>query len=262
MGLEVTDLRVRFGGRELVSGVSFAVAAGERLGIIGESGSGKTLTILSLLGLLPPRAQVAGSIRWNGTELVGRTEKELARIRGREIGIVFQDPSSALNPIRTIGSQISEGLAIHYDLDRRELRQRTLAAAAKVGLGDVEEVLRRYPHQLSGGQRQRVAIAMAVATGPSLIIADEPTTALDVTVQAGILSLFNDLVGELGSSLIFVTHDVALLASVVTDALVMAAGQVVEAGRLEQLLFSPQQALTKALVNAARVTSWDGSLAG
>jgi peptide/nickel transport system ATP-binding protein len=262
MGLEVCDLHIRIGRRELVSGVSFSVASGDRLGIIGESGSGKTLTVLSLLGLLPPHAEVRGSIRWNGTELVGRSDRELAGIRGKDLGIVFQDPSSALNPIRTIGTQISESLRIHYDLNRSELHERVLSAAVKVGLDDAEGLLRRYPHQLSGGQRQRVAIAMAIATGPSLIIADEPTTALDVTVQAGILSLFDDLVGELGSSLIFVTHDVALLGSVVSRALVMAGGRVVEAGTLERLLFAPGHLVTRGLVAAARVTSWDGSLAG
>jgi peptide/nickel transport system ATP-binding protein len=262
MGLEVEDLHVVIRGRELVDGVGFEVPAGERLGIMGESGSGKTLTVLALLGLLPEGARTTGSVRWNGTELLGRPDSELARLRGKELGVVFQDPTSALNPIRTIGSQIGEALSIHYGLDRRELRRRVLSAAEQVGLPDPAEILRRYPHQLSGGQRQRVAIAMAVVTGPRLIIADEPTTALDVTVQSGILELFDALVSQLGSSLIFVTHDVALLGSVVSRALVMAGGRVVESGNLERLLYAPTHPVTQDLVQAARVTSWDGSLAG
>lgn len=258
MGLEVENLRIRFGRREVVKGISFALADGERLGLIGESGSGKTLTVLAALGLLPLHAQVSGSIRWNGVELVGRPDRELARLRGREIGIVFQDPTAALNPIRTVGAQVGESLAIHYDLSRSEREERIARAAQQVGLPDPEELLRRYPHELSGGQRQRVAIAMAIITGPRLIIADEPTTALDVTVQAGILELFNELVGGLGSSLIFVTHDIALLSSVAERALVLANGEVVEAGSLRQLLQAPTQPITAGLVAAARATSWNG----
>jgi peptide/nickel transport system ATP-binding protein len=259
MALEVEDLRIQFGRREVVRGVSYSVGDGERLGLIGESGSGKTLSVLAVLGLLPPNAEVSGSIRWNGAELVGRPDRELARLRGREIGIVFQDPTAALNPIRTIGAQLGESLAIHYDLGRDERRLRIHQAAEQVGLPDPDEFLRRYPHELSGGQRQRVAIAMAVITGPRLIIADEPTTALDVTVQAGILDLFNERVSGLGSSLIFVTHDIALLASVTERALVLADGEVVEAGLLSQLLQAPTQPITAGLIAAARATSWNGA---
>lgn len=262
MALDVDDLRVEIDGRVLVNGVSFSVPSGDRLGIIGESGSGKTLTALALLGLLPEGARATGSVRWNGSELLGRPDKELASIRGKELAIVFQDPGAALNPTRTVGAQIGESLSIHYALSRQDLKKRIIAAARQVGLDEPEDIVRRYPHQLSGGQRQRVAIAMAIATGPRLIIADEPTTALDATVQAGILDLFYDLVGTLGSSLVFVTHDVALLGSVVTRALVMADGVIVEDGTLENLLYSPSHAVTRGLVRAARVTSWDGRLAG
>ncbi len=261
MGIEVKDLRISIGSRVLVDGISFAVASGERLGIIGESGSGKSLTVLSLLGLLPDGARVAGSIKWNGRELVGLPETELAALRGREIGIVFQDPSSTLNPIRTVGVQIGEALSIHYSVTKAERRDRVIAAAVQVGLPDPEEIVTRYPHQLSGGQRQRVAIAMAILTGPRLIIADEPTTALDVTVQADILDLFDELVGALGSSLIFVTHDIALLNSVVSEAIVMAKGRIVESGPLARILESPRDPFSVELIRAARITGWQGSAA-
>lgn len=257
MALEVEGLTISFSGRRVVDEVSFSLPAGDRLGIIGESGSGKTLSVLAVLGLLPPAASVSGSIRWNGTELIGRRDAELARLRGKEIGIVFQDPSSALNPIRTVGSQVAESLRIHYSLSRTELDRRVHRALEQVGLPDPEEIAHRYPHQLSGGQRQRVAIAMAVVTGPRLLIADEPTTALDVTVQSGILQLFNELTTRLGSALIFVTHDIALLQQVVSRAQVMAGGRIVEEGALGDLLHHPGHRVTEALVKAARVTSWE-----
>jgi peptide/nickel transport system ATP-binding protein len=258
MGIEVTDLVISIGHQTLVDHISFSVESSGRLGIIGESGSGKTLTMLAILGLLPQEAVVSGSILWNGRQLVGLAPKEIAQLRGRELGIVFQDPSSALNPIRTVGSQIGESLRVHYKLSRAELDERVRNAARDVGLSDVEELVTRYPHQLSGGQRQRVAIAMAIATGPRLIVADEPTTALDVTVQAGILDLFDELVGSLGSSLIFVTHDITLLTKVVPRALVMAGGRIVEEGPLGELLSAPKHPVTARLIAAARATSWDG----
>ena len=261
MTLEVTDLTIRIGRRELVHEVSFSVEAGERLGIIGESGSGKSLTVQALFGLLPHRAVVSGSIRWNGVELVGRSDRELAAIRGKEVGVVFQDPSSSLDPIRTVEAQIGQALDIHYALSSAERRERVVRAAAQVGLPDPERLIARYPHQLSGGQRQRVAIAAAIITSPRLLIADEPTTALDVTVQAGIIELFTDLVEQLGSSLIFVTHDIALLSSIVTDALVMSGGRVIERGALDALLSAPTDPITAELVAAARATSWSGDVA-
>lgn len=255
--LEVEDLRIRIAGRELVHGVGFTVPTGQRLGVIGESGSGKTLSMLAVLGLLPHDARVSGSIRWNGRDVLGLSDRDVARIRGKEMGIVFQDPNSALDPIRTVGAQIGESLEIHYALTRREVAQRVLAAVDQVGLPDPDQIVRRYPHQLSGGQRQRVAIAMALVTGPRLIVADEPTTALDVTVQAGILALFDDLVDTLGSSLVFVTHDIALLGSVVSDVIVMSGGSIVERGTLDRLLSSPSTRVTEDLVAAARMASWD-----
>jgi len=260
MSLEITDLTITIGGRAVVDGVSLSIGAGERLGVIGESGSGKSLTALAVLGLLPTGAVVTGSIRWNGRELVGLPDKQLAAIRGREIGIVFQEPMTALNPIRTVGQQIGEPLAIHYGLPRSERNERVLRIVERVALPDPAEIVRRYPHQLSGGQRQRVAIAMALVTGPRLLIADEPTTALDVTVQQGIIELFDDLVASSGSSLLFITHDIALLAQMSGNAAVMASGKVVEHGTVGQIVHRPEHPVTRDLAAAARAVSWQSSV--
>jgi len=256
MTLEVRDLVIRLGGRTVVDGVSLTVERGGRLGLIGESGSGKSLTTLAVLGLLPAGAQVSGSIRWAGRELVGLRDRELARVRGKEIGIVFQDPTTALDPIRTIGHQIGEPLRIHYGLTRRETRERVGRMVERVALPEPDRIVGRYPHQLSGGQRQRVAIAIALITGPRLIIADEPTTALDVTVQAAVLDLFDELVTGSGASLVFVTHDIALLARMSGTAVVLADGRVVESGPVGQLVNAPAHRVTRELVTAARATSW------
>jgi peptide/nickel transport system ATP-binding protein len=256
MSLEVRDLEITLGGRAVVDRVSFTVEPGERLGLIGESGSGKTLSCLAVLGLLPAGARVSGSIRWAGRELVGAGDRALAAIRGKEIGIVFQEPTTALDPIRTIGNQIGESLRIHYGLSRSETRDRVIRMVDKVQLPEPEHIIRRYPHQLSGGQRQRVAIAMALVTGPRLIIADEPTTALDVTVQAGILDLFDDLVTGSGASLIFITHDIALLSQMSGTGIVLSGGRVVESGSVDQIIHAPVHPITIELAAAARATSW------
>lgn len=256
MTLEVRDLVVRIAGRTVVDGVSFTLGPGERLGVIGESGSGKSLTMLAVLGLLPEGAEVTGSVRWEGRELLGLDERSLAAVRGREIGIVFQEPATALDPIRTVGNQIAEPLRIHYGLGRREARTHAVRLAAKVALPDPAQLVRRYPHQLSGGQRQRVAIAMALAAGPRLLIADEPTTALDVTVQRGVLELFDELVAASQLSLVFVTHDIALLAQRGGDALVMAGGRVVERAPVERLVHEPGHEVTRHLATAAAATGW------
>lgn len=256
MTLEVEDLRIAIGGRTVVDGVSFTVPDGARLGLIGESGSGKSLTALAVLGLLPDAATATGSVRWNGREILGLTDRELAGIRGDEIGIVFQEPRTALNPIRTVGRQIGESIRIHEGVSRREALRRAVAEAERVALPDPARIVSRYPHQLAGGQRQRVAIAMALACRPQLLIADEPTTALDVTIQAGILSLLRSLVQDAGMSLIFITHDLAVLAQVATHAVVLEDGRIVEQGAVVDLLRSPASSVTQALLRDATATLW------
>lgn len=262
MSLIVEDLVVRIDGRPVVDGVSFEVPDGTRLGLIGESGSGKSLTALAVLGLLPDGASASGSIRWNGTELIGMPDRELARLRGDEIGIVFQEPRTALNPIRTVGRQIAESIRIHEGIGRRDARDRAIQEAARVRLPDPEAIVDRYPHQLSGGQRQRVAIAMALACRPRLLIADEPTTALDVTIQAEILALLLGLAEEQGMSLVFITHDLAVLAQVATHGVVLEDGLVVETAPVSTLLSAPASSVTKGLLRDATATLWrpDGGI--
>jgi peptide/nickel transport system ATP-binding protein len=256
MSLKVRDLVVEIGGRRVVDRVSFDVADGTRLGLIGESGSGKSLTALAVLGLLPAGAVASGSIRWNDVELIGMPDRGLARLRGDEIGIVFQEPRTALNPLRTVGRQIAESIRIHERLGRRESLARAVAEADRVRLPDPAQIVRRYPHQLSGGQRQRVAIAMALACRPRLLIADEPTTALDVTIQAEILGLLTSLVASDGMSLVFITHDLAVLSQVATDAVVLEDGRVVEQGPLTRLLTAPSSSVTRGLLRDATATLW------
>ena len=259
MSLAVTDLVIELGGRRLVDGVSFEVPAGARMGLIGESGSGKSLTALAILGLLPEGARVSGSIRWQGRELVGLADRELARIRGREIGIVFQEPRTALNPIRTIGRQIGEPARIHAGASRRQAREHAIEGARRVHLPEPETIVDRYPHQLSGGQRQRAAIAMALTGAPQLLIADEPTTALDVTIQAEVLSLLRSLADADGMSMLFITHDLAVLNQIATHAVVLEHGRIVESGPLSQLLSTPASPVTQALLRDATATMWRAS---
>jgi peptide/nickel transport system ATP-binding protein len=232
--LQVTDLRVRLitqrGPADAVRGVSFALESGETLGLIGESGCGKSITALALLGLPPERAVVSGSIRFDGEELVGRSEVELCRLRGNRIGIVFQEPMTALNPLHTIGHQVAEPLRLHQGLSVQDGRKQAIALLDRVGLPDAARRVDAYPHQLSGGQRQRVTIAMALACGPDLLIADEPTTALDVTIQGQILDLIADLVAERGMALLLISHDLGVIAENVARMLVMYGGSVVESG--------------------------------
>jgi peptide/nickel transport system ATP-binding protein len=256
MTLQVEDLRIDIGGRTVVDGVSFTVAEGARMGLIGESGSGKSLTALAVLGLLPDGATASGSVRWNGREILGLPDRELARLRGDDIGMVFQEPRTALNPIRTIGRQIGESVRIHERVSRREALRRAVTEAERVALPDPERIVSRYPHQLSGGQRQRAAIAMALACRPRLLIADEPTTALDVTIQAGILSLLRSLVQDADMSLVFITHDLAVLAQVATYAVVLERGRIVEQGAVPDLLRAPASPVTQALLRDATATLW------
>ncbi|MDN3494550.1 ABC transporter ATP-binding protein [Planococcus sp. APC 4015] len=256
MTLEVTDLTVDIGPRRVVSGVSFSVPDGARVGLIGESGSGKSLTALAILGLLPEGATAGGSIRWNGRELLGLRDREIARLRGDEIGIVFQEPRTALNPIRTVGRQIAESIRIHEGATKKDAAARAVAEASRVALPDPGSIVGRYPHQLSGGQRQRVAIAMALACRPRLLIADEPTTALDVTIQAEILELLRTLVADDGMSLVFITHDLAVLSQIATHGVVLEHGRVVEQGAVSQLLSGPVSPVTQGLLRDATATLW------
>ncbi|MGP6171445.1 ABC transporter ATP-binding protein [Microbacterium sp. A196] len=256
MSLEVQNLVVDIDGRRVIDGISFEVPDGARLGLIGESGSGKSVTALAILGLLPDGATARGSIRWNGTELIGMPDRELARLRGDDIGIVFQEPRTALNPIRTVGRQIAESVRIHTGVGKREARKRAIEEAARVRLPDPETIIDKYPHQLSGGQRQRVAIAMALACNPLLLIADEPTTALDVTIQAEILRLLLSLVEEQGMSLMFITHDLAVLAQVATHGVVLEEGRVIEAAPISTLLTAPSSPITQGLLRDATATLW------
>ena len=232
--LQVTDLRVRLntqrGPADAVRGVGFALEHGQTLGLIGESGCGKSITALALLGLLPERALVSGSIRFDGEELVGRSDAELCKLRGNRIGIVFQEPMTALNPLHTIGRQVAEPLRLHQGLGDAAARKQAIALLDRVGLPDAARRADAYPHQLSGGQRQRVTIAMALACGPDLLIADEPTTALDVTIQGQILDLIADLVAERGMALLLISHDLGVIAENVQRMLVMYGGSVVESG--------------------------------
>ena len=254
-GLAVRGLSVRIAGRTVLDDVTFAVPPGQRVGVIGASGSGKSMTSLAVMGLEPAGATVRGSIRLDGRELVGLPDRERARTRGAEIGMVFQEPGTALDPLRRVGRQIAEPLRLHRGLDRRAADRAAEDLARDVGLPDPASLLRQYPHQLSGGQRQRICIAMAMAGGPAYLVADEPTTALDVTTEARILDLFAGLTASRGTGLHFVTHDLAVLARIAETVVVLDAGRVVEQGRVADLLRAPQHPATVALVEAARATA-------
>ncbi|ARC57229.1 Oligopeptide transport ATP-binding protein OppD [Frondihabitans sp. 762G35] len=256
MSLDVSHLRVSIGGTALVDDVSFSVPTGGRLGLIGESGSGKSLSLLAILGLAPSGAEVTGSVLLDGEEILSLPERRLARLRGSRIGTVFQDPLTALNPLHTIGRQLAEPLRIHEGLGKREGRARAVEAAREVGLPDPETIVDLFPHQISGGQRQRVGIAMALACRPGLLLADEPTTALDVTTQKEILDLFRRLSDELGVALVFVTHDLAVLAQITEEVVVLSGGRAVERGTVTGILQEPRHPVTRGLVDAARATTW------
>lgn len=258
MSLRVERLRVAFGGAPVVDDVAFEVPDGARVGLIGESGSGKSLTALAVMGLLPDGAEVTGSIRWDDAELVGMRDRDLARLRGSEMSMVFQEPQTALNPIRTVGRQIAEAARIHRGLSRAGARRLAVELAGRVRLPGPESIVERHPHQLSGGQRQRVAIAAALAAEPRLLIADEPTTALDVTVQAEILDLMQGLVEGRGLSLLFITHDLAVLSRIATHAVVLERGRVVEQAPVADLLSAPRHPVTQGLLRDARATRWRG----
>jgi peptide/nickel transport system ATP-binding protein len=253
--LEVEGLTVRFGDYSVVADVSFVLGRGARIGIIGESGSGKTLTALSVIGLAPETARVTGSVRFDGQQLLGRRDNELTRLRGEQIAMVFQNPQTALNPLMRVGKQIAEPLRRHHGLGKAAAADAAIALAERVGLPEPARTVRAYPHQLSGGQRQRVGIAMALACRPALLIADEPTTALDVTVQAGVLALLAELIAEEDTSLLFITHDVSLVPLVADDVLVMRHGMIVESGPAASVIGAPTHPYTAELLAAARKTA-------
>jgi peptide/nickel transport system ATP-binding protein len=253
--LAVEELTVEIGGRPVVDRVSFELPAGGRLGVIGESGSGKTMTALAIVGLAPDAATITGRVRLDGEEMIGRDDRSAAALRGERVAMVFQDPRTALNPVMRIGRQVSEPLRLHRGLGRREAADAAIELCRRVGLPDPERITRAYPHQLSGGQRQRVGIAMALACRPALLIADEPTTALDVTVQAEVMALLRQLVDEDGTALMFISHDLALVSGVVDDVMVMRNGVIVERGTVDAVTRRPEHRYTTQLLDAARRTS-------
>ncbi|WP_422734728.1 ABC transporter ATP-binding protein [Micromonospora sp. WMMD558] len=254
--LRVSDLRVRFdttdGVVRAVDGVSFAVERGRTLGIVGESGSGKSVTSLAILGLHDPRrTRLSGRILLAGRDLVRMSEEEVRRLRGRDMAMVFQDPLSALHPYYSVGRQIAEAYRVHHpDAGRREARRRAVDMLGRVGIPQPGRRFDQYPHEFSGGMRQRVMIAMALVNDPDLVIADEPTTALDVTVQAQILDLLADLQAEFRSAIVLITHDLGVVSQVADEVLVMYGGRGVEHGGVEQVLRRPQHPYTWGLLSS------------
>jgi peptide/nickel transport system ATP-binding protein/oligopeptide transport system ATP-binding protein len=260
--LQVADLRVEFrtdrGTVRAVRGVDFSLAPGESLAVLGESGSGKTVTGRAVLGLVDPPGRVLGSVRFRGREIVGAGEDELREVRGPGMSTVFQDSLDSLNPVFTIGSQIAEIFQVRLGWSRTEARAEAVRLMEEVGIPSAQERLNDYPHQFSGGMRQRICIAMAIALKPALLIADEPTTALDATVQAGILKLIRRLQAEHGMALVFVTHDLGVARAVADRLAVMYAGQIVEEGPIDQLFANAAHPYTRALLHShpAAVSSW------
>jgi oligopeptide transport system ATP-binding protein len=253
--LEVDNLHVRFWTRRgtvhAVNGISFDIARGETLGIVGESGCGKSVTSLAILGLLARNGQVeSGTAVFEGTDLIRQSDRALRKIRGREIAMIFQDPMTSLNPVLTIGRQIRESLETHFGMDRKEAETKAAEALDRVGIPSAKARIRDYPHQFSGGMRQRAMIAMALACKPKLLIADEPTTALDVTIQAQILDLLRALVAEEDSALILITHDLGVVAGMCERVNVMYAGMFMETGSAEQLFGAPRHPYTLGLLQS------------
>jgi oligopeptide transport system ATP-binding protein len=246
----VTEFRTEAGLVRAVDGVSYAVGPGECLGVVGESGSGKSVTVSSALGLLPRAGRVvAGAARFQGADLVPMTERQLNRVRGRDVGVVFQDPMTALNPVMTIGAQIEETIRAHQPaLGRRERQDRVLELLSDVGIASGRERMAQYPHQFSGGMRQRIMIAIAIANRPKLIIADEPTTALDVTIQAQILDLLARVQEEVGAALVLITHDLGVIAELADRVVVMRSGRVLEEASVDDLFHDPRHPYTRSLL--------------
>ena len=251
--LEVNNLSTSFftekGEIKALRNVSFKLEKGKILGIVGESGSGKSVTVYSILGLLPSGAKVVGgSVTFNGEELIGAEESFMQKIRGNKISIIFQDPMTSLNPTYTVGKQLTEAILLHTDMTKYEATAKAEEILKTVNISDTKRRMRQYPFELSGGMRQRIMIAMALATEPDILIADEPTTALDVTIQASILDLMSSLQKRLGMSIIMITHDLGVIAKMCDEVIVMYAGEVAERGLTEKTFYEPRHEYTKALL--------------
>jgi len=262
--LEIENLRIWFeskaGAKEVVRGIRLHVAPGEVLGLVGESGSGKSVTALATLGLLDPSARVEGSIRWQGRELIGQTNQAMRSLRGREIAMIFQEPMTALNPVMTVGRQITEAIHAHTRISAKDAKSQAIAAMESVAIPEASRRFRDYPHQFSGGQRQRILIAMALVHKPKLLIADEPTTALDVTVQAQVLDLLKTLQRETGLAMIFTSHDLAVVGQMADRVAVMRHGQILETGPAQTVLTHPQNPYTQSLLAAVPTLRTDRNL--
>ena len=252
--LEVTDLSVSFktpdGTVRAVNKMNFSIGPGQTLAIVGESGSGKSQTVMAAMGLLAGNGEVEGSVKLDGQELIGMKPKDLNKIRGRDMAMIFQDPMTSLNPYLSIADQMTEVLMFHKRMKRAEAMDRSEEMLRTVHLPDPRRILRRYPHELSGGQRQRVMIAMALLCDPKVLIADEPTTALDVTVQAQMLKLFEELTDKFNTALIIITHDLGVVAGLADEMMVMYAGRVVEQGPVEGLFYDPRHPYTFGLLHS------------
>lgn len=252
--LSIADLRLELGPKarpvEILRGVDLELEAGMIQGLAGESGSGKSMTAFTVLGLQPSSARVTGSIRLGGEELVGRTERDYAKIRGRRIAMVFQDPSTSLHPQLTVGTQLTDHMRRHLGLDRGAASERARELLERVKVPGATAALKRYPHEFSGGQRQRIAIAVALACDPEVLLADEPTTALDVTVQAGILHLLRELAEQERLAVMLVTHDLGVMSAVADRVAVMRQGQILEEGDRERVFTRPEHDYTRTLLNA------------
>ncbi|HKR31275.1 MAG TPA: ABC transporter ATP-binding protein [Terriglobales bacterium] len=248
--LNVEHLDISFGSSRAVRDLNFSIQSGEALGLVGESGSGKSVTSLAIMRLLVPQARVSGSIRFSGEELLSAPEEKMRELRGKAIAMIFQEPMTALNPLMRVGDQVAEAVLAHERVSRKEAFDRAVAALSDVAIPDPASRARDYPHQLSGGQRQRVMIAMAIVNRPQLLIADEPTTALDVTVQAQILELLAQLREKFALSMLFISHDLGVVSQVSDRVAVMYRGQMVESGSARQVFKAPAHEYTRGLLNA------------
>ena len=260
--LKVTNLHTSFftpaGEVKAVNGISFSLEKGKVLGIVGESGSGKSVTAYSILQILAnPGKIVDGSILYAGQELVGASKEEMRKIRGNKISIIFQDPMTSLNPVFTIGNQLMEAIMLHTGRNKKQAKERAIEMLRLVGVNEPEKRIKQYPHEFSGGMRQRVMIAMALACEPDILIADEPTTALDVTIQAQILDLIRELQAQLGMSVILITHDLGVVAEMCDEVIVMYAGEVCERGTADEIFYNPKHEYTKGLLRSIPTVSDD-----